>query len=82
MQNMNGPKQTTHVNVVPASVHFTLIYRGKFKTAFFNKLDFKVINKELLPHKIWGDCIKCVKFPNCDENAVIIAIEKRQGEDA
>jgi amino-acid N-acetyltransferase len=46
-----------------------------YQTAFFDRLGFKVISKDLLPHKIWGDCIKCVKFPSCDENAVIIAIE-------
>lgn len=49
---------------------FALTYR----TVFFHKLNFRVINKEILPHKIWGDCIKCVKFPNCDENAVIIEL--------
>jgi amino-acid N-acetyltransferase len=48
-----------------------------YQTAFFNKLGFKIISKDFLPHKIWGDCVKCVKFPSCDENAVIIAIEGR-----
>lgn len=56
------------------------VFALTYKTAFFNKLKFKVINKEQLPHKIWGDCIKCVKFPNCDENAVIIAIEPVKGD--
>lgn len=51
------------------------VFALTYKTVFFNKLAFKIISKEFLPHKIWGDCIKCVKFPNCDENAVIIAID-------
>lgn len=51
------------------------VFALTYKTAFFNKLKFRVISKETLPHKIWGDCIKCIKFPNCDENAVIIAID-------
>ena len=35
------------------------------------KFGFKEIDKANLPHKIWTDCIKCVKFPDCDETAMI-----------
>ena len=24
-----------------------------------------------MPHKVWGECMDCPKFPNCDEVAVI-----------
>jgi amino-acid N-acetyltransferase len=24
-----------------------------------------------LPQKIWADCMKCVKFPECDEIAML-----------
>ena len=41
---------------------------------FFADLGFEEIDKTLLPHKIWADCIKCPKFPNCDEIAMIISI--------
>jgi len=51
------------------------VFALTYKTEFFKKLGFKVINKDILPHKIWGDCINCVKFPNCDESAVLIAIK-------
>lgn len=51
------------------------VFALTYKTGFFHKLDFKAVSKEVLPHKIWGDCIKCVKFPNCDENAVIIDLK-------
>jgi amino-acid N-acetyltransferase len=40
--------------------------------AFFEKLGFKPVDKSVLPHKVWGDCIKCVKFPDCDEEALIL----------
>ncbi len=49
---------------------FTLTYR----TSFFERMGFRSAAKESLPHKIWGECIKCSKFPNCDENALIIEI--------
>jgi amino-acid N-acetyltransferase len=39
---------------------------------FFRKAGFKTIDKAKLPQKIWGDCMKCPKFPECNEHAVII----------
>jgi len=42
-----------------------------YKKDFFEKRGFGVIDKADLPHKIWSDCLKCVKFPNCDEIAMI-----------
>ncbi len=40
--------------------------------AFFEKLGFKEINKEVIPeHKIWADCIKCIHFPVCNEIALV-----------
>ncbi|TAN45498.1 MAG: N-acetyltransferase [Nitrospirae bacterium] len=49
---------------------FALTYRPDF----FKKLGFKETDKAKLPQKIWGDCLKCHKFPECDEHAVIITL--------
>ena len=38
---------------------------------FFAKMGFKVVEKSSLPHKIWADCIDCVHFPHCKEEALI-----------
>jgi len=38
---------------------------------FFKKFGFKKISKRKLPHKVWTECYKCPKFPNCDEEALI-----------
>lgn len=38
---------------------------------FFHKLGFKTVPKETLPEKVWGICVKCYKFNNCDEIAVL-----------
>ncbi|WP_243371928.1 N-acetyltransferase [Geotalea sp. SG265] len=43
-----------------------------YKPDFFAKLGFHVVDKSELPHKVWGDCMKCVKFPDCDEIAMIL----------
>ncbi len=41
---------------------------------FFVKLGFEVLDKEQLPHKVWSECIRCPKYPNCDETAVGIQV--------
>jgi len=38
---------------------------------FFEKMGFKIIEKDALPMKVWSDCAKCPKQQNCDEIAVI-----------
>ena len=43
-----------------------------YKPNFFAKHGFRLVDKAELPHKVWGDCIKCPKFPDCDENAMIM----------
>lgn len=45
------------------------------KPEFFLKLGFQLIDKSDLPHKVWVECVKCVKFPDCDEVALIKSIE-------
>lgn len=50
------------------------IFALTYKPNFFLKFGFKIVDKTLLPHKIWADCIKCVKFPECDEIAVLLEV--------
>jgi amino-acid N-acetyltransferase len=45
-----------------------------YQVKFFEKLGFCVVDKGGLPHKIWADCIKCVKFPECDETAMVLEL--------
>ncbi|HYA85548.1 MAG TPA: N-acetyltransferase [Nitrospirota bacterium] len=52
---------------------FVLTYQSEF----FRKLGFAEVDKKELPHKIWTDCLNCVKFPNCDESSLIITIAPR-----
>jgi amino-acid N-acetyltransferase len=46
---------------------FTLTYRPEF----FEKHGFAIVDKSTLPQKVWTECIKCVKFPDCDEIAML-----------
>ena len=52
----------------------TNIFALTYKPQFFQKSGFNVVDKSELPHKIWSDCINCVKFPDCDETAVMLKI--------
>ena len=47
------------------------VFALTYQRAFFEKLGFHEVDKAQLPHKIWGDCIKCSKFPDCDEIAMV-----------
>lgn len=47
------------------------VFALTYKPVFFGKLGFREIEKSELPQKIWGDCMKCAKFPECDETALI-----------
>lgn len=38
---------------------------------FFKRFGFKKIEHAKLPHKIWSECIRCVKFPDCQEIALV-----------
>ena len=40
----------------------------------FIKMGFKEVEKSVLPHKIWADCLRCPKFPDCDETALMIRL--------
>ena len=46
-----------------------------YKSAFFEKCGFAQVEKTELPHKVWGECYRCPKFPNCDEVALIYHLE-------
>jgi amino-acid N-acetyltransferase len=46
---------------------FALTYQAEF----FRRSGFERVEKAELPHKVWRDCLKCSKFPHCDETAVL-----------
>ncbi len=38
---------------------------------FFEAFGFATVSKDILPHKVWADCLNCHKFPDCDEVALM-----------
>jgi amino-acid N-acetyltransferase len=53
---------------------FTLTYRPDF----FKQFQFSEIDRSQLPLKIWGGCLSCVKFPDCDETAMMRTISLQE----
>jgi len=43
-----------------------------YQPDFFKRFDFRIVEKETLPHKIWRACLNCPRFPNCDEIAMVL----------
>ena len=63
--------------VEAAELRVEQVFVLTYQAGFFRKLGFADVDKKELPHKIWTDCLNCVKFPDCDESALIIKIEQR-----
>ncbi len=47
-----------------------------YQPDFFRQHRFVDIDKMELPRKVWTDCFRCPKFPNCDETALIYHASK------
>ncbi|HEY4716670.1 MAG TPA: N-acetyltransferase [bacterium] len=58
------------------------IFSLTYKPEYFLKFGFKSIEKELLPQKIWSDCMRCPEFPKCNEVAISLDLERPFIEDA
>jgi len=50
------------------------IFALTYAVGFFEKLGFRLVEKNTLPHKIWSECINCPKFPDCGEEAVMLEL--------
>ena len=50
---------------------FCLTYRP----TFFIRSGFSQIDKKELPQKVWTECYRCPKFPDCDEVALVYRLE-------
>lgn len=57
-----------------ASLDLKKVFTLSYVPEFFIRLGFKEVEKSILPHKIWADCLKCSKFPDCDETAMVIEL--------
>jgi len=54
-----------------ADLGIETIFCFTYQPEFFKRQKFVDIDKAELPRKVWTDCFRCPKFPNCDEIALI-----------
>jgi len=53
------------------SLGLSTVFCLTYKPGFFEKCGFHIVDKAELPQKVWGECLRCPKFPDCDEVALI-----------
>jgi amino-acid N-acetyltransferase len=57
------------------------IFAFTYVPGFFHKLGFSEVERGELPLKVWKDCLRCPKFQNCDEIAVLKHLRPAVRED-
>ena len=62
-----------------SQIGLSKVFALTYKPEFFEKKGFFRIDKSELPHKVWADCIKCPKFPDCGEVPVMYKIKTNLG---
>lgn len=53
------------------SIGIRKVFALTYQEAFFHHMGFRTVEKDVLPQKIWADCVHCPKYPDCDEFAVL-----------
>jgi amino-acid N-acetyltransferase len=48
------------------------VFALTYQREFFERLGFVEVDKGTMPQKVWGECMDCPKFPNCDEIAMVL----------
>jgi amino-acid N-acetyltransferase len=48
----------------------TTVFCLTYQPAFFEQFGFSQVDKMELPKKVWTECYRCPKFPDCSEVAV------------
>ncbi len=46
-----------------------------YQVDFFTRLGFTKVDRSRLPEKVWGECVRCHRFLDCDEIAMWRAVD-------
>ncbi len=66
-----GSKLVEKVLFEAKSFNIQKVFALTYRPGFFERFGFDRIDRSELPIKIWADCIMCIKFPDCDEIAMM-----------
>lgn len=61
------------------SLDIETVFCLTYKPDFFERFGFHRVDVMELPRKVWGECQRCPKFPNCDEVALVYQVKTTQG---
>ena len=75
-----GRKMLAHLLDEARELGLPHVFALTYRQGFFERAGFRVVPHETLPHKIWGDCLNCPKFPNCDEIAMTLDLSPDKTE--
>ena len=53
-------------------LHVPKAFSLTYQCEFFSKCGFHEVDRDTLPHKVFGDCLNCAKVECCDEHAFVI----------
>jgi amino-acid N-acetyltransferase len=70
-----GTKLVEYVLSEAKSFNIQKVFALTYRPGFFQRFGFQQIDRSELPIKIWADCITCIKFPDCDEIAMMKTID-------
>ena len=45
-----------------------------YEVDFFTRHGFETIDRDMLPEKVWRECLSCPKADACDEIAVMLTL--------
>ncbi|MFC1908733.1 N-acetyltransferase [Chloroflexota bacterium] len=57
-------------------IGISMVYCLTYQPAFFERHGFNHVDKMELPRKVWTECYRCPKFPDCEEVAMVRHLEK------
>lgn len=60
-------------------MNIATVYALTYRPGFFERLGFQTVDIAQLPRKVWGECYRCPKFPDCDEIAMVYHFGKEGG---
>lgn len=69
-----GRKLVEHAIHEAKELGIKKVFALTMEPEFFEKMNFKKIDKSLLPYKVWSDCLKCPIYEECNEVPLLYTI--------
>ena len=67
-----GSKLIAQALELARSRHSRRAFALTLRPRLFERMGFKLVEKDLFPQKVWSDCAECRKRDRCDEVAVVL----------